>query len=130
MSQDALTRALTTVIVEMARRLPPTPTWEMIQTSSPVIPHLAEVAQRWTACLGDDELLGPFVGLGRFYAGQGLYAIAEPWYEACLSKAQDRLGAEHPAVATSLNNLAALYQVQGRYGEAEPLHRRALAILE
>jgi hypothetical protein len=39
------------------------------------------------------------------------------------------LGAEHPAVATSLNNLAALYESQGRYGEAEPLYVQALGIL-
>ena len=33
-------------------------------------------------------------------------------------------------MATSLNNLAALYQAQGKYGEAEPLYQRALAIWE
>ncbi len=38
------------------------------------------------------------------------------------------LGPDHPRVATSLNNLAALYQAQGRYTEAEPLYKRALAI--
>jgi hypothetical protein len=32
-------------------------------------------------------------------------------------------------LATSLPNLAALYKSQGRYGEAEPLYRRSLAIL-
>jgi tetratricopeptide (TPR) repeat protein len=40
------------------------------------------------------------------------------------------LGADHPDVATSLNNLAALYQAQGRYGEAEPLYQRSLHIRE
>ena len=35
-----------------------------------------------------------------------------------------------PASATYLNNLAALYRDQGRYGEAEPLYKRALAIDE
>ena len=30
----------------------------------------------------------------------------------------------------SLNNLAALYRDQGRYSEAEPLHKRALSIQE
>ncbi len=40
------------------------------------------------------------------------------------------LGPEHPSVATSLNNLALLYQAQGHYAEAEPLYKRALAILE
>ena len=29
-----------------------------------------------------------------------------------------------------LNNLAGLYQTQGRYAEAEPLYKRALAIYE
>jgi tetratricopeptide (TPR) repeat protein len=38
------------------------------------------------------------------------------------------LGADHPDVATSLNNLAGLYQAQGRYGEAEPLFLRAIEI--
>jgi tetratricopeptide (TPR) repeat protein len=33
-------------------------------------------------------------------------------------------------VATSLNNLAALYRAQGKYDQAEPLYKRALAILE
>jgi len=41
---------------------------------------------------------------------------------------QKALGPDHPQVATSLNNLAALYNVQGRYFESEPLFKRALAI--
>src|SRR5262249_30712138 len=32
--------------------------------------------------------------------------------------------------ATSINNLASLYNAQGRYAEAEPLYKRALAIGE
>ncbi|MGB7378739.1 MAG: CHAT domain-containing tetratricopeptide repeat protein, partial [Rivularia sp. (in: cyanobacteria)] len=40
------------------------------------------------------------------------------------------LGKEHPDVATSLNNLAALYYSQGNYTKAEPLYERALAIDE
>ena len=32
--------------------------------------------------------------------------------------------------ATSLNNLAELYRVQGQYAQAEPLYQRSLAILE
>jgi hypothetical protein len=39
------------------------------------------------------------------------------------------LGADHPHVANSLNNLALLYQAQGRYSEAEPLYLRTLTIL-
>ena len=40
------------------------------------------------------------------------------------------LGSDHPNVAFSLNNLAELYRAQGRYADAEPLHKRALAIRE
>ena len=38
------------------------------------------------------------------------------------------LGEEHPSIATTLNNLAGLYQSQGRYEEAEPLYLQALKI--
>ncbi|MGB7249260.1 MAG: tetratricopeptide repeat protein, partial [Phormidesmis sp.] len=38
------------------------------------------------------------------------------------------LGDRHPDTATGLNNLAALYESQGRYGEAEPLYVQALEI--
>ena len=40
------------------------------------------------------------------------------------------LGLDHPSVATSLHNLAALYHAQGQYAQAEPLFKRALAIHE
>jgi tetratricopeptide (TPR) repeat protein len=33
---------------------------------------------------------------------------------------------DHPDVATGLNNLASLYQSQGKYSEAEPLYLEAL----
>ncbi len=37
-------------------------------------------------------------------------------------------GEEHPDIATSYNNLAVLYKSQGRYAEAEPLSKQALAL--
>ena len=40
------------------------------------------------------------------------------------------LGDKHPSVAISLNNLAKLYDSQGKYEEAEPLYLQALAIAE
>jgi CHAT domain-containing protein len=40
------------------------------------------------------------------------------------------LGAQHLTVALSLNGLAVLHYLQGRYGEAEPLHVRVLGIWE
>jgi len=35
---------------------------------------------------------------------------------------------DHPSLANHLNNLAQLYQSQGRYSEAEPLYLQALEI--
>jgi hypothetical protein len=36
------------------------------------------------------------------------------------------VGPEHEVVAESLNGLALLYQTQGKFGQAEPLRKRAL----
>jgi tetratricopeptide (TPR) repeat protein len=39
-------------------------------------------------------------------------------------------GADHPFTAEGADNLASLLVAQGKYGEAEPLYKRALAIVE
>ena len=57
------------------------------------------------------------------------YVDAERLLSAALEEAEE-FGVEDPRFATSLNNLAGLYQNQGRYAEAEPLYQRALAIRE
>jgi tetratricopeptide (TPR) repeat protein len=58
------------------------------------------------------------------------YATALPLYERTLSIREKVLGPEHPDVATTLNNLAALYQSMGNYTEPLPLYKRALSIFE
>ena len=40
------------------------------------------------------------------------------------------LGPDHPDLAIDLNNLALLYDTQGRYAEAEALYQRSLTIRE
>ncbi|NEO98649.1 MAG: tetratricopeptide repeat protein [Symploca sp. SIO2E9] len=62
-----------------------------------------------------------------------LYHAGE--YEQAITLAQDTLqlaretwGEEHHHVATSINDLALLYQSMGHYTEAEPLYLKALAI--
>ncbi len=60
---------------------------------------------------------------------RGDYSEAEKQWSAALKEA-DEFGAEDPRLATSLNNLADLYRLQGRYAEAEPLYKRSLEILE
>jgi uncharacterized membrane protein len=61
---------------------------------------------------------------------QGRYDQAVVVAKKALQMAEQTVGPNHPAVAESLNNLAALYQAQGQYAEAEPLYKRALAIQE
>mgnify|MGYP006284598619 CR=1 FL=1 len=115
-------------MVQIAQDIPQTPTREQIAAVTPAIPHLAEAATTWQPWLEDDSLIWPFVGLGRFYQGQGAYGQAEPWWKSCLTVTRNRFGDDHPAVATSMNNLAGLYESQGRYSEAEPLYRDALRL--
>ncbi|WYM03508.2 MAG: tetratricopeptide repeat protein [Gloeotrichia echinulata CP02] len=121
-------QAFAAAIVKKAEEIPATPTREVIESVQDTIPHLQEVAQNLIDVVKDEDLIWVFVGLGRFYEGQGLYGLAEPWYEQCLSAVKARLGEEHPHVAASLNNLAELYRSQGNYTAAEPLYLQALAM--
>lgn len=61
---------------------------------------------------------------------QADYAMAGKWLRFGLYLAEIVYGSGHPNVGTCLNNLAELYQAQGNYAQAEPLHLRALAIWE
>ena len=36
----------------------------------------------------------------------------------------ETVGPDHPSTATSLNNLAEIYNIQGKYTQAEPLYKR------
>ncbi|MEE8176619.1 MAG: tetratricopeptide repeat protein, partial [Acidobacteriota bacterium] len=54
---------------------------------------------------------------------------AEKQFLAAVGEAEN-FGPKDPRLAQSLNNLAGLYNSQGKYAEAEPLYRRALAIAE
>ncbi|HEY9830455.1 MAG TPA: tetratricopeptide repeat protein, partial [Stenomitos sp.] len=125
---ESLKRGFCQALVTVARDIPETPTLPQILKVAPAIPHLAEVATIQQDWLSDEDLALPFIGLGRFYEGQGAYEQALPWYKQCLSATRERLGEEHTDVAMTLNNLAGLYKSQGRYAEAEPLYLQALEL--
>jgi len=61
---------------------------------------------------------------------RGAYAMAEPLHLRALAIREKSLGPNHASTATSLNNLALLYNNQGAYVKAERLYLRALAIIE
>ncbi len=62
------------------------------------------------------------------YTGQ--YDAATEIWVLISGKLEKALGPDHLQTATSLNNLASLYQEQGFHAKAEPLFIRALAITE
>ena len=61
---------------------------------------------------------------------QGAMATAIPLAEQALAVAEDVFPSPNNDLAASLNNLAGLYESQGRWAEAEPLYDRALQIRE
>jgi tetratricopeptide (TPR) repeat protein len=132
-----LKTAFATTMIGVAKQIPQDPTLELIQVVTAVIPHMKETAEDLKKLKSADELYlqdeddlsWAFIGIGRFYEGQGLYAEAEPWLQDCLAVVRSLLGEQHPAVASSLNNLAGLYQSQGRYEDAEPLLQQALELM-
>ena len=67
-------------------------------------------------------------GVAALKAGQ--FVRAQTALERALNIRKQMLGARHPEVAVSLNNLAELYRTQGRVNDAQPLFEHALAIRE
>ncbi|WP_243713809.1 tetratricopeptide repeat protein, partial [Nostoc sp. 106C] len=129
-------------MIAVAQSLPQSPTSEDIESIRYVVPHLEDLGQRLIAevtqvreeqiispaSVPNDRVIWVFEPVGRFYEGQGLYQLAEPWYEKCANVCQALFVGDHPYVTASLNNLATLYNSQGRYNEAEPLLIEALAM--
>ena len=66
---------------------------------------------------------------GKKALDEGRYADAEK-HRAEQIKAAEKFGPDNILLAQGLDELAAVYFVQGRYAEAEPLFKRALAIVE
>jgi tetratricopeptide (TPR) repeat protein len=116
------------VMVFIAKKIKQTLTLEDIAKLEPFIDHLKIAAEELNQWLEDEDLIWPFVGLGRFYRGQGFYNEAVPYLEQCLRLSDQRFWPKHPTVATSLDNLAELYLDQGKYNKAETLRLRCLEI--
>jgi tetratricopeptide (TPR) repeat protein len=102
-------------------------TWPIWQ---PLAAH-AESVSRYADTAGianpTDRLM---TEIGRYWLNRGAFRQAEPLLRLALAIYEKRLGADHPYVATALNNLAQLLQATNRLSEAEPLMRRALSIDE
>ena len=127
---EAMKQTVCRMLSAVAEEMPISPNLSQVEQLTPLIPHLKEVATTLKDWLTDADVYKAATRIAQFYNGQAAYGSALPWYQHCVEIAETRLGADHPAVATSLNNLAELYRDQGRYAEAEPLYVRALTISE
>src|SRR3990172_10615101 len=96
----------------------------------------------WAFCLGvlrvvwlstpafaQDTLWKGYLDSGKKAFEEDDYAKAQQQFVAALREAE-HFGPHDSRLTSTLNNLAVLYHTQGKYSEAEPLYRRALAILE
>jgi tetratricopeptide (TPR) repeat protein len=91
---------------------------------------LAEAFYHGRAALAVQEFFQWFLKPAEQFKQAAQWQLLVPLYEQVERDLEAELGPEHLDVATSLNNLAALLDDQGRYAEAEPLYRRALTIRE
>jgi len=124
-----LKHAFAKTMADEAIKIESTLTLNDINEHKSIVPHLIVAAREFADLLEDSsDIFHLFNGIGRFCQEQTQYAAAATFYEECRDRIEKRLGDRHPAVATSLNNLATLYRSQGRYEEAEPLYKQALAM--
>ena len=79
--------------------------------------------------MAQDTAWEKYMKAGEEACQRAQYAEAEKQFLAALQEAE-KFGPKDSRLATSLNNLALLYDAQGQYAQAEPLYRRALAIWE
>src|SRR5213080_1134076 len=92
------------------------------------IPHIRNVIAHVDWCQMDSEaqtLLGHLLNTAILYLhGGGAFQIAVEFALIRVSISEAAKEVNHPDMATSLNNLANLYDNQGKYDEAEPLYQR------
>ncbi|MGK7945989.1 MAG: tetratricopeptide repeat protein [Microcystaceae cyanobacterium] len=119
-------------LLSVAKDIPYALTVDKVKQLDPIIPHLKHLSETLLDEIPnpEDNLFCVFVGIARYYNGQGQYELAEIPYQRCVKEIKSRLGEDSEYYSSSLGNLAILYESQGRYTEAEPLYIRALSIDE
>lgn len=99
-------------------------TWDQCKV---LLPHLKEVLNHSTE---DQEGLKKQAdsadNAGWYLLLTGEYAAAEGIYQLSLEIRVSTLGQEHSDTLTSVSQLGSVLKSQGRYEEAEAMHRRAL----
>ncbi|MEW6498502.1 MAG: hypothetical protein AB1589_39290 [Cyanobacteriota bacterium] len=81
---EKLKYSFTAAMTEVAKQIPEAFNRDLIAATIPAIPHMTEAAIAQTNFIRDEDLIWSFIGLGRFYRGQGFYKRAEFWFKQCL----------------------------------------------
>jgi tetratricopeptide (TPR) repeat protein len=103
--------------------------WATCERLLPCAQTCAELIEEWKL---ESEEAGRLLNQIGYYLieSKADYEQAKPLLERALAIREKVFGKEHPDVAVSLNNLAALSYAQGDYEQAKPLYERSLAISE
>jgi tetratricopeptide (TPR) repeat protein len=120
----------------------------VVRAVSKVFPHDVDDVATWPLCLryldqaqACNSLIEQYIltfseganllnRTGLYLCEHALYTIAEPLHQRAYLICEQQLGTEHLSTVACLNNLALLYQAQGRYELAEPLLQQALSLYE
>ncbi len=128
--EQKLKSAFVQSMLSISKPVPQEITLDIVRDLAPAIPHLKEVTGNLINYITDDDLVWSFLGIVRFYGGQGFYAQAETYLEKCLDITKKRLGNHHLHITTILGKLARIYELQGKYQEAETCHLQAKKLKE
>ncbi|MEM9092530.1 MAG: FxSxx-COOH system tetratricopeptide repeat protein, partial [Cyanobacteria bacterium P01_F01_bin.53] len=94
-----------------------------------LLPHAKVSIQLATTAHIESETIALLLDRTGYYLNEcAQYSEAESLYQESLAMRKRLSGNDHPSVASSLNNLAGLYENQGRYSEAESLYQESLAM--
>ena len=87
--------------------------------------YLSEIDKRIDLFIDDEMMLKNY---GDVYVKSGQYNKALDLYQKCLDIELKTLGAEHPAVATSYNNIGMVWRIKGEYAKALEFYQKCLDI--
>ena len=125
---EPLKQSFCQVMAKIASEIPQNPSLQIIDKIHPTIPHITEAATNLNPWIADEDLIALFTSLAWFYTEKSDYVQAMYWKQNCYEAVKERLGNDHPDLASSLGNIAALHALMGNYSKAEKLYLQALEI--
>jgi tetratricopeptide (TPR) repeat protein len=134
-------QSIATCMATLARDISDTPSGQITQSIIETVPHLTEVAETIDQSQFNETLCWLYVGLARFYNGQGFYTLVEKWCEQGLSiiikcfnididKIADTDSTLKEAIAPLLLFQGKALRVKGEYSLALEKYQQSIEILQ